>query len=256
MINSDQSRKPLLELRNIAKCVGRHQALKNISFEIYPGTITALIGDNGAGKSTLAKIITGYHPADAGEIYWYGELLRFSKFNGPIDARRRGIQVVYQHLGLIDNLSLWRNFFLGNELIKGIVPFKRLDSTLMQEITLLQLNEFGLLRKLDVNMNVSKLSGGERQAIAICRAKYFNSKLLILDEPTSALSHRQANDMMECIKAIAKANVAVIFITHRIEHVLNIADRVIALYQGAIAANEQNKNLSYDYITKMINREN
>ncbi|MBL7479443.1 ATP-binding cassette domain-containing protein [Legionella bononiensis] len=235
----------LLKLDHIGKKYGSNQILNKVSFELYPGQIIALIGDNGAGKSTLVKIITGYTQPDAGSIYWNGQRIRFNQFNAPRQARSLGIQAVYQHLALVDELSLWRNFFLGNELVKHYGPFRRLDIKRMQQLTQESLEDFKLLRQLNPCTPVKTLSGGERQILAICRAKHFNAKLLILDEPTSALSPQQAYEVIENIKRIAATGMAIIFITHRMEHVAETADRIVQLAHGSLVINEHNHQRIY-----------
>ncbi|KTD43694.1 ATP-binding cassette domain-containing protein [Legionella quateirensis] len=235
----------LLKLDHIGKKYGSNQILDKVSFEVYPSQIVALIGDNGAGKSTLVKIITGYIQPDAGSIYWNNQRIRFNHFNAPRQARCLGIQAVYQHLALVDELSLWRNFFLGNELIKHYGPFRRLDIKRMQQLTQESLANFKLLRQLNPCTPVKTLSGGERQILAICRAKYFNAKLLILDEPTSALSPQQAYEVIENIKRIAATGMAIIFITHRMEHVAETADRIIQLAHGSLVINKHNNQRIY-----------
>ncbi|HCJ4398968.1 TPA: sugar ABC transporter ATP-binding protein [Legionella pneumophila] len=243
MINSHQTQ-PLLRLENIEKSYGSHRILNKVSFCLYPGEITALIGDNGAGKSTLVQIISGYIQADKGNIYWQEQPLCYSnQYNAPFEMRRLGIQIVHQQLALIDELSIWRNFFLGNEINKKIGPFKFLNIRLMQHIASQFLQSFGLVCLPNIDLPVKKLSGGERQMLVVCRAKYFNAKLLILDEPTSALSPAQADKVLQIIKNIAQAGIAIVFITHNPAHIQNTAHKVIKLSCGTIEIMELTNTL-------------
>lgn len=237
---------PLLELNRIEKRFAKQITLHEISLKLYSGTITALIGDNGAGKSTLVKVITGQYPPDAGTMYWNQQLIHYKKGNRTKAARNLGIQTVYQHLGLIEELSILRNFFLDNELTKGVFPFRTLDMRGMRQIVSEQLKRFKMDKKFHPDVPIANLSGGERQIIAICRAMYFNAKLLILDEPTSALSNRQADLINSHIKEAAQANIAVLLITHRLEQVSSIADQVITLSHGRITQDINAKNFDFN----------
>lgn len=215
-----------LKLSGIEKNFGPVRVLKDLNLEIKSGEVLALLGDNGAGKSTLIKIIAGFHQPSAGDLFWEGHVIEQNNFS-PQQARAMGIQTVYQHLGLVDQLSIARNFFLGAEPIKSLGPVKWLDHKFMREVVFQELTLMGLKRKLDPNDNVSKLSGGERQAIAIARARFFGAKLLILDEPTSALSVGQTQAVLDYIKEAAEAGIAVIFITHTLHHIERIVDKVV-----------------------------
>jgi simple sugar transport system ATP-binding protein len=232
----DNKQKPLLQAEHISKWFGNVNILDDVSFQIFPGEIIGLMGENGAGKSTLVKIITGYYSPSKGNLYWQGNPLNYRRSFGPIHAYRIGIQTVYQQLGLIENLSLWRNFFLGNELVTGHFPFRRLDVKQMQQITQQQLTDFGVDKTFQAQTRVSDLSGGERQALAICRAKYFKPKLLILDEPTSALSKNRMDSVLKSIKSVADAGIAVIYICHQREHLQAVAKEILYLDKGALVA--------------------
>lgn len=225
-----------LRLADINKNFGNVSVLKDLNLEVKSGQVTALLGDNGAGKSTLIKIIAGFHQPTTGEMYWEGNRIDSKTFN-PKYARGLGIQTVYQHLGLVDQLSIARNFFLGSEPTKQVGPLKWLDKKRMHDVVLKELKAMGIKRNLDPDDNVSKLSGGERQAIAIGRARYFGAKLLILDEPTSALSVGQTQAVLEYIKDAASAGIAVIFITHTMHHIERIVDTVVVLHQGQSIGN-------------------
>lgn len=237
---------PVLEIKSASKRYHHDYILKNISLKLYSGEITALMGDNGAGKSTLIKMITGTHQMDDGELFWLGQAIRYPTFNTPHYARSLGIETVYQDLGLIDGLSLTQNFFLANEITKGFHPFKYLDKTLMNKIVLTELSRFGIKKQLNPNASVTALSGGERQTFTICRAMYFKSKLLILDEPTSALSSQQTEVINGHIRHAARHPMAVLLISHHKEQVKKLADRVIILEHGRIIADARKDEKNFE----------
>ncbi len=240
-----------LKLVGIEKNFGPIQILNNLSLSVKNGEVLALLGDNGAGKSTLIKIIAGIHQPSAGKIYWEGNELDHNNFS-PQQARKLGIQTVYQHLGLVNQLSIARNFFLGCEPIKSLGPLTWLDQNFMRETVFKELKNMGLKRKLDPNDNVSKLSGGERQAIAIARARFFGAKLLILDEPTSALSVGQTEAVLDYIKEAAISGIAVIFITHTLHHIERIVDNVVILHRGHSVANFERGNINLQQCANLI----
>ncbi len=221
-----------LILKNISLQIGNHQILSNIDFEIKKGEVLALLGDNGAGKSSLIKIISGYHRPSSGQMTWEGQSIAFEKFNPKI-SRSIGIQTVYQHLGLVDTLSIARNFFLGRELKK---KFGVLDLKFMNEVVKEKLSEMKISRTLNPELPVSYLSGGERQAIAIARARYFGAKLLILDEPTSALSLKQTQEVLNLIANASQSGLSVIFITHSLHHIKELVHKVLILRKGHLIA--------------------
>lgn len=236
----------LLKLHQIEKRYHGRSALADVSLDFYPGEITALAGDNGAGKSSLVKIIAGYHGFDSGALYWQGNRVHFNPLQGPRQALNLGIQTVWQDLGLIDGLPLWRNFFLGHELVKGRAIWRRLDIASMRQITAEILTTAGLTdhntgRGPEPDTPAGSLSGGQRQMLAICRACYFKARLLILDEPTSALSIPQSDRVLRLITEIADTGLSVIFISHRKEHMLAIADRIVVLHQGRVVINRKNQ---------------
>lgn len=225
---------PTIELRNISKHFGPQIVLDDLNLKLQSGEILALLGDNGAGKSTLIKIIAGYHPPDAGNIFWQGDLIDNRSFS-PQVARKMGIQTVYQHLGLVNQLSIARNFFLGLEPTRRYGPLKWLDQAYMRRVVTSQLSEMGIKRDLNPDDSVDKLSGGERQVIAISRAKFFGAKLLILDEPTSALSVRQTQEVLRYIVKASDMGIAVIFITHTLHHIEQIVNKILILHHGKTA---------------------
>lgn len=216
----------LVEMRGIKKSFGRVQALKGVDFWVKRNEIVGLLGDNGAGKSTLIKILVGYYRPDEGEIYFEG---RKVSFKSPWDSRKLGIETVYQDLALVNLMPIWRNFFLGREVMKG--PFGTLDVKRMKKITIEALKDIGIFVR-SPDETVAFLSGGERQAIAIARAIHFGAKLLILDEPTAALSVGETQRVLEHILEAKRRGIAVIFITHSIYHVYEVADRFVLLEKG------------------------
>jgi len=216
-------------MKGIVKRFGHVEALKGVDFHVNRAEIVGLVGDNGAGKSTLVKIIVGVYQPDEGEIYFEGRRIQFKS---PREAREAGIEIVYQHLALIDLLSISRNIFLGREPIKSIGPIKILDKKKMTEESWRVLKDIGVRRIRTPEERVAKLSGGERQSVAIGRAMHFKAKLLILDEPTAALSVRETRRVLDHILDVKKQGVSVIFITHNIYHVYEVADRIVVLDHG------------------------
>ncbi|MEM4970445.1 MAG: ATP-binding cassette domain-containing protein [Sulfolobales archaeon] len=216
-------------LENISKRFGRVEALKNIDLSISRGEIIGLVGDNGAGKSTLAKIIIGYYKPDSGNIYFEG---RKVSFKSPIEARMAGIEMVYQDMALVSYMNIYRNIFLGREIKRGFWPLKFLDKGRMKKISREILRAVGITDK-DPDTEISKLSGGERQAIAIARAMYFGAKLIIFDEPTSALSVRETANVLNMIRGLKDRGISSIVISHNIYHVYSIADRIVVLERGS-----------------------
>ncbi len=244
----------LMELKGVTKNFGHIKVLEGIDLKLETGKVTALLGDNGAGKSTLIKIIAGFHRPDSGTISWEGKPLEFHEANGPQEARDLGIATVYQDLGLVEGLSIARNFFLGRELTKRIAGVKVLDHKTMEAVTKSKLDEIGIRRKLDPRDPIAGLSGGERQAVAIGRARHFGAKLLILDEPTSALSLRQTEQVLSYITAAAKAGIAVIFITHTLAHIEGIIDNITVLYHGRKVGDFSPKDVNHDQVSALITR--
>lgn len=223
-----------LELKHVNKQFGHMRVLNDLNLTVEAGKILALLGDNGAGKSTLIKIIAGYHQPDDGEIWFRNTRIHKHDFN-PQMARSLGIQTVYQHLGLVNQLSITRNFFLGVEPVRKFGPVSWLDQKYMRAVVKQQLTDMGIRRALNPDDLVERLSGGERQAIAISRAKFFGAKLLILDEPTSALSVRQTQQVLRYIVEAARSGISVIFITHTLHHIEGIVDKIFILHQGKAA---------------------
>ena len=224
-----------LRLKDISLQIGKNQILSKVSLEIRAGEVLALLGDNGAGKSSLIKVVSGFHLPSSGECIWENEAINFSRYTPQI-ARNLGIQTVYQHLGLVDSLSIARNFFLGQEPHKRSFGIPFLDREFMKATVLEKLREMKISRSLDPDLPVSHLSGGERQAIAIARARYFGAKLLILDEPTSALSLKQTKEVLDLIRSASGSGLSVIFITHTLHHIKDLVDKVVIMRKGQVVA--------------------
>jgi len=223
-----QEKTPILETRNISKYFGSVIALNDITFNLYPAEVMCLLGDNGAGKSTLIKILSGVHKPDKGEYLVEGKTV---SFNSPRDALNHGIATVYQDLAMIPLMSISRNFFLGSEPTVGWGLFRRFDIQRANKLVMEELRKMGISVR-DPEQAVGTLSGGERQSVAIARAVYFGAKVLILDEPTSALGVKQAGTVLRYIARARAQGVAVILITHNPLHAYSIADRITLLNRG------------------------
>jgi simple sugar transport system ATP-binding protein len=239
-----------LTLKNINVQFGPSHVLKNINLQIEGGEIVALLGDNGAGKSTLIKTISGCHAPTSGTMDWNGRTLKGDELSSPEEARRRGVETVYQDLGLVETLPIYRNFFLGRELTK----FGVLDHKQMRSVTDQTLREIGVRRSLDPDESVARLSGGERQSVAIARARHFGAQLLILDEPTSALSLNQTEKVLQFIRDAAANGLGVIFITHTLHHVMSLVDRAVVLFQGQKVVDQPITDLNPESVAHAINR--
>ncbi len=242
---------PLVEMRNIVKSFGKVQALRGVDFTIGKNEIVGLLGDNGAGKSTLIKVLVGLYKPDSGEIYLEGKRV---SFNSPKDARDAGIEPVYQDLALANLMSISRNFFLGREPTISIGPFKFLNRKEMDRVSKEALTDIGVTVR-SAEETVSFLSGGERQAIAIGRGIHFGAKLLILDEPTAALSVKETRKVLELILEAKKRGLSVIFITHNIYHVYQVADKFTLLEHGRKVGDFEKNTVKPEDIIDIISRE-
>jgi simple sugar transport system ATP-binding protein len=220
--------KHLLEARGLSKYYGNVVALKDISAHVDSGGVTCVLGDNGAGKSSFIKILSGAHQPDEGQLLVDGEEVHF---HSPRDARALGIATVYQDLAMVPLMSVWRNFFLGAEPTTGIWPLRMFDVKLARETVRSELRQMGIDIR-DPDQPVGTLSGGERQSVAIARAIYFGARVLILDEPTSALGVKQAGVVLRYILQARERGVAVIFITHNPHHAYPVGDRFVVLNRG------------------------
>src|SRR6059058_5745866 len=218
----------LLEADQISKYYGNIVALKDISTYVDAGEVKCILGDNGAGKSTFIKLLSGVHQPDAGKLVVEGEEVHLGS---PRDARAKGIATVYQDLAMVPLMSIWRNFFLGAEPTKELGPLRWLDTKLARETVRTELHAMGIDIR-DPDQPVGTLSGGERQSLAIARAVYFGARVLILDEPTSALGVKQAGVVLKYILQARERGVAVIFITHNPHHAYPVGDRFVILNRG------------------------
>ena len=223
-----RSEKPIVRMVDIEKHFGSVIALAGVSLDVYGGECHCLLGDNGAGKSTFIKTMSGVHKPTKGEIYFEEKPL---SFDDPRDAIAAGIATVYQDLAMIPLMSVARNFFMGNEPTKKILGLSFYDHEYADRVTMEEMRKMGIsLRGPD--QAVGTLSGGERQTVAISRAVHFGAKVLILDEPTSALGVRQTSNVLATVDKVRKAGIAVVFITHNVRHALAVGDRFTVLNRG------------------------
>ncbi|MEL0149552.1 MAG: ATP-binding cassette domain-containing protein [Pontimonas sp.] len=237
-----------MELKDVGKSFGSVIALANVSVKVREGAVTCILGDNGAGKSTLIKTLSGVHKPSSGVYEVKGEAV---SFDSPRDALANGIATVYQDLATIPLMSVWRNFFLGNEITKGWGPFRRLDVKKMKELTKQHLLEMGIDLR-DTGQQIGTLSGGERQAVAIARAVYFGANVLILDEPTSALGVRQSGIVLKYVLAAKERGVSVVFITHNPHHAYLVGDYFYLLNRGQLANEFERAKVELDELTKAM----
>lgn len=242
---------PLVELTGVSKYYGNHRALNRVDLQVHPHEVVGLVGDNGSGKSTLLKIVTGYHAPTAGEMAFLGESVRF---RSPAAARRAGIETVYQDLALIDDLTLWRNFFLGRELVRARWPVRMLRRREMRRICTSELDALGLVHVRSTNAVAAALSGGEKQSLAIARAIHFGARLLLLDEPTAALSVRETRNVLSIIERAREEGLGVIYIDHNVDHVYPVADRIVLLEHGEVAATFRPSEKTPDEVRELIAR--
>ncbi|HLV35626.1 MAG TPA: ATP-binding cassette domain-containing protein [Spirillospora sp.] len=244
----NNSRTPLLEVRNISKYFGSVIALKDVSMQVYAGEVMCLLGDNGAGKSTLIKTLSGVHRPDEGEYLFEGQPVHFES---PRDALDLGIATVYQDLAMIPLMSIARNFFLGSEPTKGRGLFKRFDIETAYRTAREELRKMGIDIR-DPEQPVGTLSGGERQSVAIARAVYFGAKVLILDEPTSALGVTQSSVVLRYIAQARARGIGVIFITHNPHHAYPIGDKFTILKRGRTLGTFTKQELPRDEMIRMM----
>ena len=242
------SAEPLLAARGIAKQFGSVVALSGVSLELMPGEVHCLLGDNGAGKSTLIKILSGVHQPSEGELLVDGQP---TKLEGPRDALDHGIATVFQDLAMIPLMSVARNFFLGREPIRRFGPVRLLDGGRAAEVTREEMKKMGIMLR-DPGQPVGTLSGGERQCVAIARAVYFGAKVLILDEPTSALGVTQTAMVLQGIGEVRSRGLGVIFITHNVRHALQVGDRFTVLNRGRTLDCRAKSDVSADQLQSLM----
>lgn len=244
ILSRQPDREARISLRNIRKTFGSHQALRGVDLDIFPGECLGLVGDNAAGKSTLTKVISGTYIPDEGTITMEGEAIRFS---GPADARNRNIEMVFQDLSLCDHIDVVGNLFLGREITRG--PFLDRPTMLSEARKMLDALEIRIPR---LTAKVEKLSGGQRQAIAIARAASFNPKVLIMDEPTSALAVAEVEAVLSLINRVKAKGVSVILITHRLQDLFRVCDRIAVMYEGTKVAERQINDTSLEDLVRLI----
>ena len=237
----------LLKVRGVGKSFGAIRALSDVNFSVGPGEVIGLLGDNGAGKSTMVKLIAGNFPPSEGEIVVDGKVCHFHR---PIEARAEGIEVVYQDLALADNLTAAQNVFLGRELKKGFWPIRILDKKAMIE----RAGELFAELKSETRPRdlVKKMSGGQRQAVAIARTRLSNAKLVLMDEPTAAISVRQVAEVLDLIRRLKAQGVSILLISHRMPDVFAVCDRIIVMRRGSKVADKHVSTTSPEEITGLI----
>ncbi|WP_106402684.1 ATP-binding cassette domain-containing protein [Actinocorallia populi] len=242
---------PVIELRGINKSFGPVQVLHDVAFSVHPGEVTALVGDNGAGKSTLVKCIGGIHPIDSGEYLFRkepgGEPVPVH-VGSPRAAAALGIEIVYQDLALCDNLDIVQNMFLGREEKSGIV----LDEYEMERKAAETLAGLSVRTVKSVRQQVASLSGGQRQTVAIAKAVLWNSRVVILDEPTAALGVAQTQQVLELVRRLADKGLAVVLISHNMNDVFAVSDRIAALYLGQMAAQVKTCDVTHAQVVELI----
>ena len=237
---------PTLELRGVSKSFGSVRALAECDFEVRDGEVMALVGDNGAGKSTLIKCAAGIQPIDSGEIYFDGAPVHM---RGPKDAVRLGIEVVYQDLALADNLDVVQNMYLGRELHNGL---QLLDEPQMRKTTEQVMADLGVTTLRSVRQPVATLSGGQRQSVAVARAVMWNSRVVVLDEPTAALGVVQTAQVLALVKRLAAQGLAVVLVSHNLIDVFEVADRITVLHLGRNAGVFERAQTSQEEIVLAI----
>jgi D-xylose transport system ATP-binding protein len=237
---------PLLELKGVSKRFGAVQALHEVDFDVREGEVTALVGDNGAGKSVTIKCIAGIYPIDDGEVLWEGKPV---SINGPKDAAALGIEVVYQDLALADNLDVVQNMYLGRE---EKTPFRTLDETRMEQRAVETLASLSVTTIRSVRQTVAGLSGGQRQSVAVAKAVMWNSKLVILDEPTAALGVAQTRQVLDLVKRLGQQGLGVVLVTHNMHDVFEVADRITVLRLGQNVAEFATKEVTPAKVVEAI----
>ncbi|MET7425204.1 ATP-binding cassette domain-containing protein [Dactylosporangium sp. NPDC005555] len=236
---------PLLEIRGLNKSFGPVQVLRDVDFSAYAGQVTALVGDNGAGKSTLVKCLGGIYSIDSGEYLFDGKPV---SVHGPRDAAALGVDIVYQDLALCDNLDIVQNMFLGREIKSGIV----LDDITMEQRAAETLASLSVRTVQSVRQHVSSLSGGQRQTVAIAKAVLWNNRLVVLDEPTAALGVAQTAQVLELVRRLADNGLAVVLISHNMNDVFAVADRIAALYLGQMCAQVSATDVTHSQVVELI----
>lgn len=250
-ISPDYRREPpLVRMRRIEKNFGAVRALRGTDLDLWPSEVLGLVGDNAAGKSTLMKILTGAHRPDSGEVFFEGKAV---SFNSPQDSRALGIEMIYQNLALAQNLDVVANVFLGRERMRTVIPglISWLDEARMEQDTR------NLLERLRINIasvrtNVERMSGGQQQAVAIARAVAFQARVVIMDEPTASLAVKEVGKVLDLIRQLRESSVSVILISHRLQDVFTVCDRVMVLRNGERVAERTIADITMDEAVKYI----
>ena len=235
----------ILSLRGINKSFGAVHVLRGVDFDVYPGQVTALVGDNGAGKSTLIKCIAGIYEIDHGDYIFEGNKVSVS---GPRDATALGIEIVYQDLALCDNLDIVHNMYLGREVKKGMT----LNEAEMEISARKTLDSLSVRTVKSIRQTVASLSGGQRQTVAIARAVLRNNKVVVLDEPTAALGVSQTEQVLNLVRRLADNGIAVVLISHNLTDVFEVADNISAMYLGQMAAQVKKKDVTTNQVIELI----
>ena len=241
---------PLVRMARITKSYGNVRALTDVSLEVREREIVGLLGDNGAGKSTLIKILSGAIPATSGDIFIRG---RKVEIRGTTDAIANGIETIYQDSALVTQLSIARNLFLGREPVKGPTFLNRMDQATMNRVAGELLRRVGISKHIPPTTPIASLSGGERQSVAIARAMYFDSDLIILDEPTNNLGVAETQGVLQFVRNARDSGHSCIFIAHNIHHVFQVVDRIVVLRRGTVAADDIDpRHTSIEEVEKVI----
>lgn len=245
---SEQKNEPSVRMEGISKSFGAVKAVQNVDLELYAGEIVGLMGDNGAGKTTLMKILSGVYKPDSGSIYLNAQKV---SFDHRLIARRMGIEMVYQDLGLCDVIDIAENMFMGRELVTSYLGLKILDKKRMRSEATRCLKELGI-NFPSVKTKVKNLSGGQRKAIAVERAVYWNTKIVLMDEPTAALGVKEQKKVLEITRGLKERKVGVIFISHNLEEVFSTVDRIVVLSRGRKVADVKKEDTGRDEIIKLM----
>ena len=248
MKGTQDARAPVVELRDIRKSFGHVHALSGVTLRVYAGQVTCLVGDNGAGKSTLIQILAGVHRPDAGELRVGGEVV---EFRSPRDALERGISTVFQDLAMIPLISIVRNFFLGREPVRAVGPMRLVDWGQAARIAHTEMSRIGIEVR-DLGQPVGTLSGGERQSVAIARAIHLGARVLVLDEPTSALGLKEATRVLTHIANARDQGIGIVFISHNLTHAYEVGDRFVVLNRGSSYGEFDRAGLTKDELQAMM----
>ena len=238
----------VLEAKSVSKFFGTITALENVNLQLNKGEVLGVVGDNGAGKSTLMKVLSGLYKPSEGSLFFYQEKVIL---NSPRDSQNLGLDMVYQDLALAGNLPIGDNIFLGREPTRKVGPFNFLDHKKRKQLTEEHLAKLKINVK-SADQKVEELSGGQRQAVAIARATAFNAKIVLMDEPTAALAVKEVGKVLDLILNLKKLGVSVIVISHRMDDIFTVCDRVMALFQGTNFAESELKNTSRDEVIGWI----